>query len=110
MKEIRKGEVYLVDLGDQPRGIQGGKRPCIVVQNNYGNIYSPTVIVAPITSTKGPTQATHVSITLQKESTILTEQLTTIKKESLKGPRLYYANHDDLLKLDHALAISLGIR
>lgn len=110
MKEIRKGEVYLVDLGSQPNGIQGGKRPVMIVQNNYGNIYSPTVIVAPITSTKGPTQPTHLEIKLHKPSIVLTEQLTTIPKTKLEGNRLYYANHNTLLKLDHALAISIGIR
>ena len=100
----------MVDLGDQPKGIQGGNRPVMIVQNNYGNIYSPTVIVAPITSTKGPTQPTHVEIELQKPSIVLTEQLTTIPKHRLKGTRLYYANHDTLLRIDHALAISIGIQ
>lgn len=88
----------------------GGKRPVMVVQNNYGNLYSPTVIVAPITSTKRPSQATHVGIQLQKPSTILTEQLTTISKKQLIGTPIHYANHDTLLQVDHALTISLGIK
>lgn len=78
MKEIKRGEIYSADFGSE----QGGIRPVLILQNNTGNKYSPTTIVAAITGRKSKAALpTHVAITtsgLKTESTVLLEQIRTI--------------------------------
>lgn len=78
MKEIKRGEIYSADFGSE----QGGVRPVLILQNNTGNKYSPTTIVAAITGRKSKAALpTHVAITtsgLKTESTVLLEQIRTI--------------------------------
>ena len=85
---IHRGEIYYADLSPVVGSEQGGYRPVIVLQNNKGNRYSTTVIIAPISSrlTKNPLP-THVMVdcrSLEKKSVVLLEQIRTIDKQRIK--------------------------
>lgn len=86
-KEIRRGDIYHADLNPILGSEQGGYRPVLVIQNNIGNQYSPTVIVAAITSKPKLKMPTHVLIRemkeLEKDSVVLLEQLRTVDKQRL---------------------------
>lgn len=85
---IHRGEIYYADLSPVVGSEQGGYRPVVVLQNNKGNRYSTTIIVAPISSrlTKNPlpTHVTIVSNYLEKKSVILLEQIRTIDKQRIR--------------------------
>ena len=93
--EVKNGEIYWCDCGSvntKEKGEQGGVRPVIIIQNNMGNKYSPTVIFASVTSKVGKYSKvpTHVLITdnipgLKKDSMVLLEQINTLNKGRLKG-------------------------
>lgn len=89
MKKIKQGEIWLCDLGEGYGSIQGGVRPVLIIQNNKGNRYSPTVLICPITSkTKYKTKLpTHMVLTknmkLKQTSLLLTEQIITVNKFSI---------------------------
>ena len=88
-RPIRRGDVYRADLMPVIGSEQGGVRPVLVIQNNTGNIHSPTIIAAAITGyVKGKHQPTHVrlqgaSCGLFRDSTVLLEQLRTLDKSRL---------------------------
>ena len=88
---IKRGDIYYADLSPVIGSEQGGLRPVLIVQNDVGNKYSPTVIAAAITSRIGKTKLpTHIDIIgieagLAKDSVILLEQIRTIDKKRLKG-------------------------
>lgn len=85
MTEIKRGDVFLVDLPDLHNHIQAGLRPCVVVQNNMGNTYSSLVIICPITTKAKNGLITHAEIKeLSQPSVILCEQIMTIDKSQLK--------------------------
>ncbi len=112
--QIRKGEIYFADLSPVVGSEQGGVRPVLVVQNDVGNKFSPTVIVAAVTSRRGKHRLpTHVDIRaegngLSRDSIVLLEQLRTIDKQRL---REYIGEVDSEVRdsVDEALGISLGI-
>ncbi len=112
--QIRKGDIYFADLSPVVGSEQGGVRPVLVVQNDVGNRFSPTVIVAAVTSRTGKTKLpTHVDIPaegngLSRDSVVLLEQLRTIDKKRLKE---YIGEVDTEVidSVDEALGISLGI-
>ena len=82
---IHRGEIYYADLSPVVGSEQGGYRPVIVLQNNKGNRYSTTVIIAPISS-RNPLP-THVMVdcsSLEKKSVVLLEQIRTIDKQRIK--------------------------
>ena len=87
---FRRGEIYFADLDPHYGSEQGGKRPVIVIQNNTGNKFAPTVIVAAVTSkvSKKPNQPTHVLIeqnpAFSRPSVVLLEQIFTIDKERIQ--------------------------
>ena len=85
---IHRGEIYYADLSPVVGSEQGGYRPVIVLQNNKGNRYSTTVIIAPISSrlTKNPlpTQVMVDCSSLEKKSVVLLEQIRTIDKQRIK--------------------------
>jgi len=87
---IRRGEIYYAELNPVVGSEQGGTRPVLVIQNNIGNQYSPTTIIAAITSQISKAKLpTHVEVRaqrsgLEKDSVILTEQIRTIDKSRLK--------------------------
>ena len=86
---IKRGDIYYADLSPVIGSEQGGMRPVLIVQNDVGNKYSPTVIAAAITSRLGKTRLpTHIDVYadrvgLQKDSVILLEQIRTIDKKRL---------------------------
>src|SRR5690554_6919754 len=111
---IRRGDVFYAQLNPVIGSEQGGVRPVLVVQNDIGNQYSPTTIVAAITSqimkAKLPT---HVEISadksgLEKDSVILMEQIRTIDKSRLKQ-KVVSLDEETMEKVNTALEISLGL-
>lgn len=111
---IKRGDIFYADLSPVIGSEQGGLRPVLIVQNNIGNKYSPTVIVAAITAkiTK-PKMPTHVAIKasnsgIGKDSVILLEQIRTIDKQRLKD-RVTYISDTLMEKVDKGLALSVGL-
>ena len=110
---VRRGDIIYADLNPVVGSEQGGTRPVLVVQNDVGNKYSPTVIVAAITSqiekAKLPThiELQHEDYGLEKDSVILLEQLRTIDKKRLKE-KIAFLDQEVMTKVDQALKISLG--
>ena len=111
---IKKGDLYFADLSPVTGSEQGGIRPVLVVQNDVGNKYSPTIIVAAVTSRRNKADLpTHVEIAadgngLSKNSVILLEQLRTIDKSRLKE-RIGTIDRNRLPEVNEALSVSLGI-
>lgn len=111
---IKKGDLYFADLSPVVGSEQGGIRPVLVVQNDVGNKYSPTIIVAAVTSQMNKAKLpTHVEINasdngLSKNSVVLMEQLRTIDKKRLKE-RIGTLDSELIPNVNHALEISLGI-
>lgn len=110
---IKRGELYYADLSPVVGSEQGGVRPVLVVQNDVGNKYSPTVIAAAVTSkinkAKLPTHIELPSNTygLQKDSVILLEQIRTLDKRRLKE-RIGELSETTMSRVDNAILISLG--
>lgn len=110
---IQRLDVLNIDLGETMGSIQGKTRPCVVIQNNVGNKYSPTIIVAPITSTlKKIKQPTHVLLGhecgLDEISVCLFEQVQTVNKFQVKSRIGRITDRNDIAKIDEALKRSLG--
>ena len=110
---VKKGDLYFADLSPVVGSEQGGVRPVLVVQNDVGNKYSPTIIVAAITSQTKAQLQTHVKLEasdggLSKNSVVLMEQLRTIDKRRLKE-HIGTLSQAQLPSVDQALSISLGI-
>lgn len=111
---VKKGDLFFADLSPVVGSEQGGVRPVLVVQNDVGNKYSPTIIVAAVTSQTGKSKLpTHVELSasqggLSKNSVVLLEQLRTIDKRRLKE-RIGSLNDSQMPIVDAALGVSLGI-
>lgn len=110
---IKRGELYYADLSPVVGSEQGGVRPVLVVQNDIGNKYSPTVIAAAVTSklTKAKLP-THIELSaldygLSKDSVVLLEQIRTIDKRRLKE-RIGELPITTMKRVDDALLVSLG--
>lgn len=112
-QEILKGDIFLSNLNPVKGDEQGGVRPVLVIQNDIGNYYSNTTIVAAITSKHRSNLPTHVKLFdkhgLLKNSVVLTEQIRTIDKSRLIE-RLSHLCYTEQLKVDHALIKSLCIK
>lgn len=112
MNRIKKGNIYYANLDPVVGSEQGGNRPVVVVSNNIGNSHSPTIMVAPITSSDNNKNdlPTHVEIKekLKNDSIILTEQIRSIDKTRLKEFK-GRVNRKTELKIDEALIIAFGI-
>lgn len=112
--DIKRGEVFYADLSPVVGSEQGGTRPVVIVQNDVGNRFSPTVIAAAITSRQDKNaMPTHISIKgdscgLAKDSVVLLEQIRTIDKKRLKE-KTGRLSQTDLEKVDRALNISFGL-
>ena len=112
---VRRGDIFYADLSPVIGSEQGGTRPVLIVQNDTGNKYSPTVIAAAITSQTGKARLpTHINIAggsvgLSKDSVILLEQIRTIDKRRL---REHMGKLDDqhMLLVDEAIAVSFGLQ
>lgn len=111
---VRKGDIYFADLSPVVGSEQGGVRPVLVVQNDVGNRFSPTIIVAAVTSqTNKAKLPTHVPVQadgsgLSRDSVVLLEQLRTIDKKRLRE-HIGCIGEALIENVDHALSISLGI-
>ncbi len=111
---VKRGDIFYADLSPVIGSEQGGTRPVLVVQNDIGNKFSPTVIIAAITSQINKAKMpTHIEISandfgLAKDSVILLEQIRTIDKRRLKE-KIGRLNDELLVKVDEALGISFGI-
>lgn len=111
---INRGDIFYADLSPVTGSEQGGIRPVIVIQNDVGNRYSPTVIVSAITSQLEKAKLpTHVEIPseeygIRKDSVILLEQVRTLDKRRLKE-KTGHVTEENMEKVDNALLISLGL-
>lgn len=113
-KKVYRGEMYFADLNPIIGSEQGGYRPVLILQNNVGNLYSPTVIVAAMsgqtyTKTALPTHyIVRAYAGLDEESMILLEQIRTIDKRRLQD-YIGQLSEEDMEQIDHCLAISLDL-
>jgi len=111
---VKRGDIFYADLSPVLGSEQGGVRPVLVVQNDIGNKFSPTVIIAAITSQINKAKLpTHLEITaedygLSKDSVILLEQIRTIDKKRLRE-RIGRLDDEQMGKVSEALSISLGM-
>ncbi len=112
---IKRGELYYADLSPVVGSEQGGVRPVLVVQNDVGNKYSPTVIAAAVTSKINKAKLpTHIELPssiygLAKDSVILLEQIRTLDKRRLKE-RIGELNESTMVRVNEAILISLGFQ
>ena len=111
---VKRGDIYYADLSPVVGSEQGGMRPVLIVQNNIGNRYSPTVIAAAITSQVNKAKMpTHISLGarsfgLTRDSVILTEQIRTLDKRRLRE-RMGRVDDKIMEKIDTAIAVSFGL-
>ena len=114
MMVVKRGDIFYADLSPVVGSEQGGIRPVIILQNDVGNKYSPTVIVGAITSQINKAKLpTHVEISseeygLNKDSVVLLEQIRTLDKRRLKE-KIGHMTDSDMEKVDKALLISVGL-
>jgi len=111
---VKRGDIYYADLSPVVGSEQGGMRPVLIIQNDVGNRYSPTVIAAAITSRMGKTKLpTHIDVYaeragLSKNSVVLLEQLRTLDKRRLRE-RMGHLDEEVMQEIDTAIAVSLGL-
>ena len=114
MISVKRGDIYYADLSPVVGSEQGGMRPVLIIQNDVGNKYSPTVIAAAITSRMGKAKLpTHIDVYAQraglaKNSVVLLEQLRTLDKRRLRE-RMGHLDEDVMREIDTAIAVSLGL-
>ena len=112
---VKRGEIYYADLSPVVGSEQGGIRPVLIVQNDLGNRYSPTVIAAAITSQRDKSKLpTHIELSsrscgLSRDSVVLLEQVRTLDKRRLKE-RMGRLDEDAMARIDRALSVSFGLR
>ena len=111
---IKRGDIFYADLSPVVGSEQGGLRPVLIVQNDVGNRYSPTVIAAAITSRMGKTKLpTHIDIYasevgLSKDSVVLLEQIRTLDKKRLRE-RMGHLDDRIMQEVNSAISISFGL-
>jgi mRNA interferase MazF len=111
---VKRGDIFYADLSPVVGSEQGGVRPVLIVQNDTGNKYSPTVIASAITSQINKAKLpTHIEISakeygLAKDSVILLEQIRTIDKKRLRE-KIGHLEDDIMEKVNEALSISFGL-
>ena len=111
---VKRGDIFYADLSPVVGSEQGGVRPVLVVQNDIGNKYSPTVIVAAVTSQINKAKMpTHIELSaneygLSKDSVVLMEQIRTIDKKRLKE-KIGHMDEELQYAIDEALRISFGL-
>ena len=112
---IKRGDMFYADLSPVVGSEQGGIRPVLIIQNDLGNKYSPTVIAAAITSqTTKNKLPTHIEIQsneggLKNDSVILTEQIRTIDKSRLKEKIGHIEDENVMKQINNALGVSFGL-
>ena len=112
---VKRGEIYYADLSPVVGSEQGGVRPVLIIQNDTGNRYSPTVIAAAITSQTGKARLpTHIELPVQQEcgltrdSVVLLEQVRTLDKRRLRE-RMGRVDDQVMERIDTAIAVSFGL-
>ena len=111
---VKRGDIYYADLSPVVGSEQGGIRPVLIVQNDVGNKYSPTVIAAAITSQINKAKMpTHIELAakeygLNKDSVILLEQIRTIDKKRLRE-KIGHLDEKLMLDVNEALLVSFGL-
>ncbi|MBQ9348822.1 MAG: type II toxin-antitoxin system PemK/MazF family toxin [Oscillibacter sp.] len=112
---VKRGDIYYADLSPVVGSEQGGVRPVLIIQNDTGNRYSPTVIAAAITSQTGKARLpTHIDLPvnpvcgLSRNSVILLEQVRTLDKRRLRE-RMGHVEDGMMSKVDAAIAVSFGL-
>lgn len=114
MMTVKRGDIYYADLSPVVGSEQGGLRPVLIVQNDVGNKFSPTVIAAAITSQKYKTNLpTHIQVHadecgLARDSIVLLEQVRTLDKRRLKE-KMGNLDSEDMLRVNKALSVSFGL-
>ena len=114
ISNIKRGDIFYADLSPVVGSEQGGLRPVLIIQNDVGNKYSPTVIAAAITSRMGKTRLpTHIDVYadrvgLAKDSVILLEQIRTLDKRRLKE-KMGHLDATVMSKVNNAIAVSFGL-
>ena len=111
---VKRGDIYYADLSPVVGSEQGGVRPVLIIQNDVGNRFSPTVIAAAITSQKSKANLpTHIMLQAEKtgltrDSIVLLEQIRTLDKHRLKE-RMGRVDSGNMHRVDEALSISFGL-
>lgn len=111
---VKRGDIYYADLSPVVGSEQGGIRPVLIIQNDIGNRYSPTVIAAAITSQQDKAKLpTHIKVSadncgLARDSIVLLEQVRTIDKQRLKE-RMGSLDIGSMDRVDQALSVSFGL-
>ena len=111
---VKRGDIFYADLSPVVGSEQGGIRPVLVVQNDVGNKYSPTIIAAAITSRINKAKLpTHIEIEaaqygLQKDSVVLLEQIRTIDKKRLRE-KIGRLDEIQMVKVNDAISVSFGL-
>ena len=112
---IKRGDMFYADLSPVVGSEQGGIRPVLIIQNDTGNKYSPTVIAAAITSqTSKAKLPTHIEISssengLKADSVVLTEQIRTIDKSRLKEKIGHISDEKVMDRINNAIGVSFGL-
>jgi mRNA interferase MazF len=112
---VRRGDMFYADLSPVVGSEQGGIRPVVIIQNDIGNKYSPTVIAAAITSQLGKNKLpTHIEIGsqnvgLKTNSIVLAEQVRTIDKSRLKEKIGHIEDQSIMTQINNALGVSIGL-
>lgn len=111
---IKRGDIYYVDLDPVKGSEQSGRRPVIVIQNDIGNAFSPTVIIAPLTTKRFSREyPTNVDLSkgaagLREDSTVLLSQIRTIDKKRL-GKKIGSLEPELMKRVDEAIKVSLAL-
>lgn len=114
VKQIKKGDIVILNFNHSIGSEQGEIRPAVVLQNNISNKYSPTTIVAPLTSQFfKKNYPTNVFVSkevsgLKKDSSILLNQIKTIDKSRIQK-KICSLNYQTMMKIDLAIKVSLGL-
>ena len=108
--KVKRGEVYYIDLSPTKGSEQGGLRPCVIVQNDIGNTFSTTTIIAPITSAVKKPLPTHCGICYHHgvKGLVLCEQLRVVDKSRIKN-KLTTLSAELMEQIDKAIVASLGL-
>lgn len=111
---VKRGDIFYADLSPVVGSEQGGLRPVLIIQNNVGNHFSPTVIVAAITAKiQKPKMPTHVGLLakvdgIERDSVVLLEQIRTIDKQRLKD-KVTQLSAEKMIQVDQAVTVSVGL-
>ena len=111
---VLRGDIFFANLSPVVGSEQGGLRPVLILQNDIGNTYSPTTIVAAITSRiKRAKLPTHIELQspryrLDRDSVVLLEQIRTIDKQRLRE-KIAHLDEEAMARVDHGLGISVGL-